>query len=73
MPKLQNIVKSGIGYQVCADFWHFHPYDGKVSANPFMCQVTYKIMQADIMPGSKLTENVKSHPKVDNQFQDFAI
>ena len=23
-------------------------------------------MQADIMPGSKITENVKSHPKLDN-------
>ena len=33
-------------------------------------QVTYKIMQAEIMPGSKLTENVKSHP---NQFQPHKI
>ena len=30
-------------------------------------------MQADITPGSKLTENVESQPKLDNQFHPHKI
>ena len=58
------------------DLWHFHPIWWRSISQPFyvsIIQVTYKIMQADIMPGSKLTENVKSHPKLDNQFQPHKI